>query len=325
MPRNKGHVVLEDESIIESRASNQSESVLDNTLRASPEDPEELRAALKAAVQDQLPLDQAPRISRLAVAAIAFGVMISCVLALAALASGPAVLERLTAAAAMDTLQQPAQRLLQPLPPPSRSPELVPDISPPTPTLAKLAMPSPPLPPPLPPPILIEVVHPSPLPLLPLPVLSPPSALPPPPGAQSLSPLASLPPSPLARPPPAPLRAPPPLPPTPPPPAPVVDIVNARFRDGRPSSDLSLAGILIHMFDQASHRTTPHPLRLKLHPHTLSPLLPRKSLYPALTQPHPPSYTIPYHPTPHYIVLCRTYRSIPPRTAHAPSFCIWPG
>ena len=31
---------------------------------------------------------------------------------------------------------------------------------------------------------------------------------------------------------------------------PVVDAVNARFRGGRPSSDLSVAGILFHMFDQ---------------------------------------------------------------------------
>jgi len=72
----------------------------------------------------------------------------------------------------------------------------------------------------------------------------PPSPSPPPPFPAPLQPQSSPPPPPAAPP-----RS-PPLPPPNPPPAPVVDIVNARFREGRPSSDLNAAGILFHMFDQ---------------------------------------------------------------------------
>ena len=82
-------------------------------------------------------------------------------------------------------------------------------------------------------------------PLPPLPPLPPgPPPLPP----QPPQPKPPPPPSPSPPPPnPAP-SSPPPAPPSPPP-EPVVDTVNRRFREGRASSDLAAAGVLVHQFD----------------------------------------------------------------------------
>ena len=88
---------------------------------------------------------------------------------------------------------------------------------------------------------------------LPVSALLPPSPPPPPPPLLSPPPPALFP-TPPARPPSSPVAPPTPLPLLPPPPSTppqrVVDVVNARYRQGRPSSDFARAGILFHMFDQ---------------------------------------------------------------------------
>ena len=80
--------------------------------------------------------------------------------------------------------------------------------------------------------------------------LSPPPLVPPPLRPPPTAPPPSVPP-PALQPAPPPVAPPSPTPPT------AVEVINARFRAGRPSSDLSEAGVIIHIFDEQHQQREP--------------------------------------------------------------------